>query len=74
MTRIPVKRLVVNMGLNPQGQIMGAPHFASAMKSLFVVPGRYAIIETINASGTKTIAELPIGPFGIEYDPIDAVN
>lgn len=72
--RISVKKVTVNFGVNAQGQIMGNTHVETNNKKLFVVSGRYVIIETLGADKVKTIVELPLGPFGFEYVPISVIN
>lgn len=73
-SRIPVKKLTVNFGLNAQGQIMGNSHVETERKKLWVVPGRYAIIETADLQGNITTVEMPIGPFGFEYVQTNKLN
>lgn len=68
--RIPVRRVCINFGVNNQGQIMGNTHVRVDGKELFVIPGKMAIIEMTKQGGGKTIIEMPLGPFGIEYDPL----
>lgn len=67
--RIEVARLVVNFGLNGNGQVIGVTHLSSPAKKLFVIPGKLAIIEVTHSStGAVLVTEAALGPFGWEYE------
>lgn len=64
--RIAVKRLMLFMGVDQRGQLMGQSIIPNDTTKVFVIPGQMSIIETTTSQG-KTITERPIGQFGWEY-------
>ncbi len=69
MERVAVKSLRIGVGMNEHGQIVQVNHAANQLKKLFVVSGKFARIEMTHAeTNALTIAEVPLGPFGWEYE------
>jgi len=64
--RILVKKLTIFLGLGQNGQMMGQSFVSGENKRIFVLPGRYAIVEVTTPQG-KTVQELNFGQFGWEY-------
>lgn len=67
--RVQIKKLVLTIGIDPQGRSISTTHVATENKKMWVMPGRYATIEMTNA-GVITTCEIPLGPFGWEYDKL----
>lgn len=66
---VPAKRLHVNVGIAPNGQIASINNAASDNCKISVVPGKWAYVEKTNPStGTVTIVEFVLGPFGWDYE------
>lgn len=71
MDRVEVRHLKVGVGMNEQGQVVQINHVTGPNKKVFVISGKYAQIEVTNpVLNNLTIAEVPLGPFGWEYEII----
>lgn len=71
--KIFLKKLVIFIGLDQRGQMMGQTFTASENKKMYVYPGRYAAIETMTPNG-KVIQEFNFGQFGWEYTVDDTTS
>jgi hypothetical protein len=75
--RTAVKRLMIFIGIDQNGQVMTQNIEPNATTKIFVVPGRLVIIEAQTPDG-KVVKETPIGQFGWEYvlaeDPEDEIE
>ncbi len=71
--RIEVARIEIFLGPDPrqQGRMVGVAHTASETKKLYVVSGRHCRIKVKNPTRGWVVQEIPIGPWGWEYDPLD---
>ncbi len=66
---IEVKHVAFNLGLNPQGAMVQNRHVATPTKRLWVIPGKLAVMENRHpTTNALTVYEIPLGPFGWEYE------
>lgn len=65
-----VSHISIGVGFDDKGQVLRQNHFANAAKKLFIEPGKFAVIEFTDIKGKVSVAEVPIGALGWEYEPL----